>query len=77
MAKQATFANAINLARINLIGTYGTDSRRYALVRQPNGNYRKVRVGDRLDGGTVKAITETEVRYQKGGRLISLKMPNS
>lgn len=77
VAKQATFANAINLARINLIGTYGTDSRRYALVRQPNGNYRKVRVGDRLDGGTVKAITETEVRYQKGGRLISLKMPNS
>jgi hypothetical protein len=23
----------------------------------------------------VKAITDTEVRYQKGGRLVSLKMP--
>ncbi|TAG11687.1 MAG: hypothetical protein EAZ40_16990, partial [Rhodobacterales bacterium] len=72
VAKQATFANAINLSRINLIGTYGTDSRRYALVRQSNGRYKKVKVGDKIDGGTIKAITETEVRYQKGGKLISL-----
>ena len=75
VAKQATYANAINLSKINLIGTYGTDSRRYALVRQANGKYKKVKVGDKIDGGTVKAITDTEVRYQKGGRLISLKMP--
>ncbi|WP_170971875.1 hypothetical protein [Rhodobacter sp. SY28-1] len=77
VAKQATYANAINLSKINLIGTYGTDSRRYALVRQANGKYKKVKVGDKIDGGTVKAITETEVRYQKGGRLISLKMPKA
>lgn len=77
VAKQATYANAINLSKINLIGTYGTDSRRYALVRQSNGKYKKVKVGDKIDGGTVKAITETEVRYQKGGRLISLAMPKA
>jgi hypothetical protein len=77
VAKQATYANAINLSKINLIGTYGTDSRRYALVRQSNGKYKKVKVGDKIDGGTIKAITETEVRYQKGGRLISLKMPKA
>ena len=77
VAKQATYKNAINLSKINLIGTYGTDSRRYALVRQANGKYKKVKVGDKIDGGTVKAITETEVRYQKGGRLISLKMPKA
>jgi Tfp pilus assembly protein PilP len=75
VAKQATYQNAINLSKINLIGTYGTDSRRYALVRQSNGKYKKVKVGDKIDGGTVQAITDTEVRYQKGGRLISLKMP--
>ena len=75
VAKQATYANAINLSKINLIGTYGTDSRRYALIRQANGKYKKVKVGDRIDGGTVKAITDTEVRYQKGGRLVSLKLP--
>ncbi|MFN6005182.1 MAG: hypothetical protein ACK47C_14250 [Paracoccaceae bacterium] len=77
VAKQATYANAINLSKINLIGTYGTDSRRYALIRQSNGKYKKVKVGDKIDGGTVKAITETEVRYQKGGRLVSLKMPKA
>jgi hypothetical protein len=77
VAKQATFKNAINLSKINLIGTYGTDSRRTALIRQSNGRYKKVKVGDKIDGGTIKAITETEVRYQKGGKLISLKMPKA
>jgi hypothetical protein len=77
VAKQATFANAINLSKINLIGTYGTDSRRTALIRQANGRYKKVKVGDKIDGGTIKAITETEVRYQKGGKLLSLKLPKA
>ncbi len=77
VAKQATFANAINLSKINLIGTYGTDSRRSALIRQSNGRYKKVKVGDKIDGGTIKAITETEVRYQKGGKLIALTMPKA
>ncbi|MCU0828259.1 MAG: hypothetical protein MUE52_12835 [Tabrizicola sp.] len=77
VAKQATFVNAINLSKMNLIGTYGTDSKRYALVRQANGRYKKVTVGDKIDGGTIKAITETEVRYQKGGKLLSLKMPKA
>jgi type IV pilus biogenesis protein PilP len=75
VAKQATFRNALNLSKTNLIGVYGTQSKRYALVRLSTGKYKKVRVGDRIDGGTVKAITQSEVRYQKGGRLVSLKMP--
>ncbi len=77
VAKQATFTKALNLKRINLIGTYGTDSRRTALIRQANGRYVKVKVGDKIDGGTIKAITETEVRYQKGGKLLALTMPKS
>jgi hypothetical protein len=77
VAKQATFANAINLSKMNLIGTYGTDSRRSALIRQSNGRYKKVEVGDKIDGGTVMAITETEVRYQKGGKLLTLAMPKA
>jgi hypothetical protein len=77
VAKQATFKNAINLSKINLIGTYGTESKRYALVRQANGRYKKVKVGDKIDGGTVKAITATEVRYQKGGKLVSLTLPKA
>ncbi len=77
VAKQATFVNAINLSKMNLIGVYGSQSKRHALVRQANGRYKKVTVGDRIDGGTVQAITDNEVRYQKGGKLIALKMPKA
>lgn len=77
VAKQATYVNAINLSKTNLIGVYGTQSKRYALVRQSNGRYKKVKVGDNLEGGKVQAITANEVRYQKGGKLITLGMPRS
>lgn len=77
VAKQATFVNAISLSQINLIGVYGTDSERSALVRMANGNYKKVQVGSRIDGGVVAAITATEVRYQKGGRMITLALPRT
>ncbi|MGA0540164.1 hypothetical protein [Neotabrizicola sp. VNH66] len=75
VAKQATYKNAINLSKINLIGIYGTPSNRYALIRQANGRYKKVKVGEKIDGGRIEAITQTEVRYQKGGRLLALEMP--
>lgn len=75
VAKNATFTKAINLSKINLIGVYGSQSKRYALIRQTNGKYKKVQVGDKVDGGQIKAITQTEVRYQKGGRLLALQMP--
>ncbi|MFZ1481093.1 MAG: pilus assembly protein PilP, partial [Paracoccaceae bacterium] len=75
VAKQATYKNALNLSKTNLIGVYGTQSKRYALIRQSNGKYKKVKVGDKIDGGRIEAITQNEVRYKKGGRLISLKMP--
>lgn len=77
VAKQATYVNAIKLSQTNLIGVYGTASNRSALVRQSNGRYMKVKVGDKLDGGIIAAITATEVRYQKGGRIITLALPKS
>ncbi|MEL7098690.1 MAG: hypothetical protein AAGM84_07670 [Pseudomonadota bacterium] len=75
VAREATIRNAINLNRVNLIGVYGTPSARRALVRLSNGRYRKVKVGDRIDGGRVSAIGESELRYQKGNRNLVLKMP--
>ena len=75
VAKEATVKNVLNLSKLNLIGVYGTQSARYALVRQPNGRYEKVRVGDRLDGGKVAAITASEVRYEKRGQLVVLALP--
>ena len=77
VAKQATFKNAINLSKINLIGVYGSDSNRHALIRQANGRFKKVQVGDKIDGGQIAAITASEVRYKKGGKMITLAMPKS
>lgn len=56
VAKSATEANMINLARLNLIGVYGSASDRRALVRLPSGRFVKVKVGDRVDGGRVASI---------------------
>lgn len=75
VAKSATVKNAINLRKINLIGVYGKPSNRRALIRLSSGRYRKVVVGDRIDGGRVSAIGESELRYTKGGRNMVLKMP--
>ncbi|GGH30731.1 hypothetical protein SAMN05444007_105127 [Cribrihabitans marinus] len=75
VARQATMNNAINLRRMNLIGVYGKPSNRRALIRLPSGRYKKVKVGDRLDGGRIVAIGDSELRYQKSGRSVTLKMP--
>ncbi len=75
VARQATIENAIRLNRINLVGVYGAPSDRRALVRLASGRYVKVKVGDRVDGGTVAQITDSELYYRKGNRTLSLSMP--
>ncbi|AHD10462.1 hypothetical protein [Phaeobacter gallaeciensis] len=77
VARQATVDNAINLRRVNLIGVYGTPSNRRALILMPNGRYKKVKVGDRIDGGRVVAIGNSQLQYQKGNRNLTLKIPSS
>ncbi len=77
VARLATTKNAINLRRTSLIGVYGSPSKRRALVRLSNGRYVKVKVGERVDGGKVAAIGQSELRYVKGGRTIVLRMPKS
>ncbi len=68
VARAATESDAIRLNRINLIGVFGTPNDRRALVRLSSGRVVRVSVGDRLDGGQVTAIGESELRYTDGGR---------
>lgn len=75
VANQATEKNVLNLREVNLIGVYGSTASRRALVRLGNGRYQKVRVGDKLDGGQVAAIGNSELHYVKRGRNVVLKMP--
>lgn len=76
VARQATLENAIPLRRMNLIGVYGSQGNRRALIRLPSGRYVKVTVGDRIDGGRVAAIGDGELRYVKGGRNVTLRVPS-
>ena len=75
VAKQATTKDALNLSKVALLGIFGTASGRYAMVRQPGGGVKKVVVGDTIDGGRVAAITATALQYQKGGRMLTLTLP--
>ncbi|SEK38966.1 hypothetical protein SAMN05443999_101336 [Roseovarius azorensis] len=75
VARAATDSNAINLRNVNLIGVYGTPGNRRALIRLANGRYEKVKVGDRIDGGQVLAIGDSELHYKKRGRDVVLRMP--
>lgn len=76
VARQATIPNAINLRRVNLIGVYGSATDRRALVRLPSGRYVKVKVGDRVDGGRVRAIGDGQLVYVKSGRDVTLTVPS-
>lgn len=75
VARQATVSGAINLGRMNLIGVFGTTGNRHALVREDGGRIRRVKVGDRLDGGRVTAIGQSNLSYQKGNRAVQLALP--
>lgn len=75
VASEATIKDAINLRKINVIGIYGSGSKRRALVRMTSGRRVMVEVGDRLDGGRVAAISDNELRYVKSGRNVVLKIP--
>ncbi|RLJ59138.1 hypothetical protein BCF46_1282 [Litoreibacter meonggei] len=75
VARAATDNNAISLGKVALVGVFGTSSNRRALVRMPNGRFKKVGIGDRVDGGRVAAIGEGQLKYTKGGRTVTLAMP--
>ena len=72
----ATIKNIINFRIINLIGIFGTKRNLNALVRLANGKVRKVKIGDRLNGGRVTNIQKTTLTYAKSGRSIILEMPS-
>jgi type IV pilus biogenesis protein PilP len=77
VADTATQRRAVNLRRVNLIGVFGSQANRRALVRMPNGQVVRVQVGDTLDGGRVSAIGDTELRYVRGGRNQILRVGQS
>lgn len=76
VAARATQEDVIRLGNINLIGVYGSQRNRRALVRLANGQFVKVSVGERLDGGRVTAIGSSNLQYTKNGRRVTLDIPS-
>ena len=58
-----------------LLGVFGKEGSKSALVRLGNGSIAKVSEGDRLDGGRVSAISGRSLTYAKNGRSRTLAMP--
>lgn len=75
VARAATVENGLPSGKLILVGITGTSSAPKALVRFSNGRIKRVKVGDRLDGGKVIAIGEGRLIYLKGRRKITLTMP--
>jgi hypothetical protein len=60
---------------MSLLGVFGSPSQKRALIRLPNGSVRKVRAGDRIDGGRVLAVGSDSVRLSDRGRETILRLP--
>lgn len=76
VAQNATQTAALPMGKANVISITGGSNNRTALIRMSNGKITRVRVGDRIEGGTIAAITETAIHYRKGSTLYALAMPS-
>lgn len=75
VARTATIKNGIELRETSLIGVFGTPGDYRALLRQRGGKYRMLEVGGKIDGWTIVAIAESQVRLKKGNKTKTLKLP--
>lgn len=75
VALAATQDGALALRQMNLVGVFGSQNARRALVRLSNGQFLRVEVGSELDGGQVTAIGDRALNYVKGGQTLALQLP--
>ena len=75
VARRATVENALSMRQLTLMGVFGAEGARRALIRLPSGRFEKVKVGDRIDGGQVAAIGDGRLIYVRGGRNYAIDMP--
>ncbi|RJE80183.1 hypothetical protein [Paracoccus sp. JM45] len=75
-ASSATVKDGIRLNSTQIIGTIGAGQASRALVRLSNGRVLTLRIGDRINGGTISAIGDSRITYQKGGKAYALGILN-
>jgi len=74
VAKSATQSRALDTGRTTIIGIIGAGNASRALIRLRNGRVVTVRLGDKIDGGTINSIGEGRVTYVKSGRQRELRL---
>ncbi|KRW96704.1 hypothetical protein [Paracoccus sp. MKU1] len=74
VAKAATQSRGIDMGRTTVIGIIGAGKASRALIRLRNGKVVTVRLGDRIDGGTINSIGDGRLTYVKAGRTHELRM---
>jgi hypothetical protein len=75
-ARRTTTQTGISRGNMALIGVFGQESGRHALIRLPNGKMQRVRAGDSVQGVQVAAVGTDSVRLTGRGRDTLLKLPD-
>ena len=66
-----------HLDRLALIGVFGTQAARAALIRAQDGTVQRVTVGDSVANKTVSAIGEDRVILVRGTQTSTLRLPET
>ena len=74
VARSATQSRGIDMRRTTIIGIIGAGQASRALIRLRSGKVVTVRLGDRIDGGTINSIGEGRLTYVKAGQMRELRM---
>ncbi len=74
--KLATVDNELALNKLALIGTFGTETNRRALVRHSTGRVETVKMGERVAGSRVVAISQDTLFLKSGSKTRKLEMPS-
>lgn len=75
-AATATVKEGIQVNRTQIIGTIGAGKASRALIRLSNGRVLTLRLGDRINGGTITEIGNSRITFVKGGRAQQLAVLN-
>ncbi|MGC1495203.1 MAG: pilus assembly protein PilZ [Sulfitobacter sp.] len=75
VAKIATQQASLN--RVAVIGIFGSETNLNALVRENNGDIARVSVGDKFNGGVIKAIDADSLILLRSGKTKVMKLPRA
>jgi type IV pilus biogenesis protein PilP len=73
---KATQRVGLSRRDVSLIGVFGGEGERRALLRLPNGKIQRVSAGDRVQGVQVAAVGADSVQLRGRGRDTVLRLPD-